>query len=54
MFSVGYEFKEGDLNGLSIHRIVEAMKYTYAQRLKLGDPDFNTGVDQVSYLGILL
>ncbi len=52
-FSPGYDFKEGELDGLSTHRIVEAMKFTYAQRMKLEDPIFNPTVNQVFNLGHL-
>jgi gamma-glutamyltranspeptidase/glutathione hydrolase/leukotriene-C4 hydrolase len=34
----GYKFKSDDLNALGYHRIVEAFKFAYGQRLHLGDP----------------
>ena len=36
-----------DRSVLSYHRTVEAMKFTYGQRLGLGDPPFNSTVAQV-------
>ena len=44
----GYNFTESDYEWLSFHRIVEAYKFSYAQRMMLGDPAFNKTVDQVS------
>eukprot|EP00731_Ephydatia_muelleri_P000924 Em0001g924a len=43
----GYNFTSQDFGGLSYHRIVEAFKFAYAQRMKLGDPAFNSTVEQV-------
>ncbi|KAL5477193.1 hypothetical protein EMCRGX_G023948 [Ephydatia muelleri] len=43
----GYNFTSQDLGGLSYHRIVEAFKFAYAQRMQLGDPAFNSTVEQV-------
>jgi gamma-glutamyltranspeptidase/glutathione hydrolase/leukotriene-C4 hydrolase len=34
----GYKFNSDDLNALGYHRIVEAFKFAYGQRLHLGDP----------------
>ena len=41
------EYDSIEDNGLSVHRSVEAMKFAYAQRLKLGDPAFNDSVNKV-------
>ena len=41
-FSIGYNFTSQDFGGLSYHRIVEAFKFAYAQRMRLGDPAFNS------------
>ena len=46
---LGYNFTKGDLGTLSYHRIVEAFKFAYAQRLQLGDPDFNDTIKQVGH-----
>ena len=43
------EYDSIEDNGLSVHRSVEAMKFAYAQRLKLGDPAFNCTVNKVLY-----
>lgn len=45
MFSVGFNFSKSDLGTLekrilTYHRIIETMKFGYAQRSYLGDPDF--------------
>ena len=50
---VGYNitpesFKENPL--LAYHRVVEAFKFSYGQRLHLGDSDFNETVREVSCL----
>jgi hypothetical protein len=42
----GYKFNSDDLNALGYHRIVEAFKFAYGQRLHLGDP-LNENVDEV-------
>ena len=46
-FSTGYNFTSKDFGGLSYHRMVEAFKFAYAQRMRLGDPAFNSTVEQV-------
>ena len=44
----GYNFSGDNFGTLSYHRIVESFKFTYAQRLGLGDPDYNDTIHQVS------
>ena len=46
--SPGYNFASQDFGGLSYHRIVEAFKFAYAQRMQLGDPAFSSTVEQVT------
>jgi gamma-glutamyltranspeptidase/glutathione hydrolase/leukotriene-C4 hydrolase len=43
----GYGFKPGSLSGQDYHLIVEAFKLSYAYRVLLGDPEFNTTVQEV-------
>ena len=46
----GYNFTCNDYNDervLTYHRIVEAYKFAYGQRLDLGDPDFNDTINEV-------
>ena len=52
-YYTGYSFDPVDFGGLSYHRTVEAFKFAYAQRLKLGYPAFNHTVDDVRYSRIL-
>ena len=47
---IGYNFTCNDYNDervLTYHRIVEAYKFAYGQRLDLGDPDFNDTINEV-------
>ena len=43
----GYNFTVSDYNWLFYHRMVEAFKFGFAQRMKLGDPEFSAIVNQV-------
>ena len=47
MMTIGFNFTTDDINSLTYHRIVEAMKFAFGQRLDLGDPDFNETVNKV-------
>lgn len=47
---IGYNFTEEDFSSLGYHRIVEAFKFSYAQRMELGDPDYNETISEVSPL----
>ena len=40
----GYDFTKEDFGSLAYHRIVEAFKFAYGQRLHLGDPAFNESI----------
>lgn len=43
----GYNFTDASFGSLSYHRTVEAFKFAYGQRLRLGDPAFNETVNEV-------
>ena len=43
----GYNFTESSFGSLSYHRTVEAFKFAYGQRLRLGDPAFNETINEV-------
>ena len=43
----GYNFTDASFGSLSYHRTVEAFKFAYGQRLRLGDPSFNETVNEV-------
>eukprot|EP00731_Ephydatia_muelleri_P017368 Em0010g466a len=46
----GYNWTAKDFGGLTYHRIVEAIKFAYAQRMLLEDPSFNSTVQQTVQL----
>jgi gamma-glutamyltranspeptidase len=48
---VGYHFTNHDFEentALTFHRIIESFQMGYAQRYKLGDPDYEKSVKEVS------
>ena len=52
MFS-GYLQTGINLRAEAYHRIVEAFKFGYGQRMFLGDPDFNDTINEVSYINFI-
>lgn len=47
----GYNFTQTDFDentALTFHRIIEAFQMGYANRYKLGDPDYEKSVEKVS------
>ena len=50
---IGYDMTSSARNGtkasvLTYHRIIEAFKFGFAWRSRLGDPKFNNGIRNVS------
>ncbi len=50
---VGYNFTKKDFEentALTFHRIIEAFQMGYARRYKLGDPEYEKSVNEVSLM----
>lgn len=45
-----FQFKVDGLNGLNVHRLVEAFKFGYAFRTEMGDPDFIDNKERMQQL----
>ena len=52
---IGYNFTNNDFENntaLTYHRIIESFQMGYARRYKLGDPDYEHSVKEVSKISV--